>query len=160
MRPLDDPSMLKTDNRLPGRSPGIREAELVGASTGAIGGLFWDALKITKERPLPEESLARFNYLVQGIHCTISLNRVRKEIPLHIHKFNDEMQYYLEGKGKFRIGREWCSTAMGKITYIPKGTIHGGPIYEPVTLLAVFTPQFDIQKPDRVFVDENGIEYQ
>lgn len=78
---------------------------------------------------------------------------------MHIHKFNDEMQYYLEGRGKFRIGQEWYSIEPGTVTYIPKGTVHGGPIYEPVTLLAAFTPQFDIKKPDRVFVDGGGKEY-
>ena len=151
--------MARMNNELLGNSLGIREAELVGASTGAIGGFFWDMLQVMKDRPLPEDSLARFNYFVQGNHCTISMNRVRKEIPLHIHKFNDEVQYYLEGRGRLRIGEEWCTTEPGRITYIPKGTVHGGPIHEPVTLLAVFTPQFDIKKPDRVFVDDNGKEY-
>ena len=138
----------------------IREAELRGAERGAIGGFFWDAIKIMKERSLSEESLASFNYLIQGTYCTISINKVRKEIPMHIHKFNDEMQYYLDGRGSFRVGQNWCSIEPGRIIYIPKGTVHGGPISEPVTLLALFTPKFDINKPDRVFVDENGNEYQ
>jgi len=151
--------VMKTVGKLPGKSPRIREAELLGAEKGAIGGFFWDVINVMKDRPLPEENLANFNYLIQGTYCTISINRVREDIPMHIHKFNDEMQYYLEGEGEFRVGENWCSIKPGRIIYIPKGTVHGGPIREPVTLIALFTPKFEISKPDRVFVDENGNEY-
>ena len=151
--------MSVSTHKLPGRSPLIREAEIQGASVGSIGGFFWDSQKIIEERKLPPESLARFNYLVQGGSCTITINKVHTEIPLHIHKLNDEMQYYIEGRGEFRISNERLTIKPGIVTYVPKGTVHGGPISEPVTLLAVFAPNFDIKNPDRVFVDENGNEF-
>jgi quercetin dioxygenase-like cupin family protein len=78
---------------------------------------------------------------------------------MHIHKFNDEMQYYLEGEGDFRVGKNWCNIKPERIIYIPKGTVHGRPIRETVTLIALFTPKFDISKPDRAFVDEDGNQY-
>ena len=45
-------------------------------------------------------------------------------LPLHIHPYQDEIHYILEGKLRYQISQETFDTSSGDCIYIPKGTPH------------------------------------
>lgn len=47
-------------------------------------------------------------------------------VPKHIHKGSDEIQYVISGSGTFWLGNEQRPIHPGDLIIIPKGTIHAG----------------------------------
>ena len=120
------------------------------------------AMRITRAgegkriKPSPEEDLyfkmtgedtnGRFDY-VEG---TI---RHLGGPPMHVHHFQDETFYVVEGALRFKVGEETFDLGAGDFAYIPRGVAHAyvNVGQEPVRGLGIFAPGgFD------AFMDEVG----
>ena len=62
--------------------------------------------------------------------------------PLHVHHFQDETFYVVEGELHFRLGDEVLDLEAGDFAYIPRGVAHGyvNTKQEPVRGLGIFVP--------------------
>ena len=72
----------------------------------------------------------------------------------HIHETHDEIVTVLEGSVDFRVGDTVFEATAGDVIPVAAGTVHA-PIHSSggCPLTPVFTPWFDPNAPDRVFVD-------
>src|SRR3569623_63670 len=70
-------------------------------------------------------------------------------VPKHLHRDANEVQYILEGTGTIWLGDKEVHVKPGDLVIIPKGTPHGGttPISGQVKAIAIKTPP---QAPDDV----------
>jgi mannose-6-phosphate isomerase-like protein (cupin superfamily) len=96
-------------------------------------------------KPSPEEDLffkitgedtdGRFDY-VEG---TI---RYLGGPPMHVHHFQDETFYVVEGALRFKVGEETLDLEAGDFAYIPRGVAHGyvNMRQEPARGLGIFVP--------------------
>ena len=96
-------------------------------------------------KPSPEEELffkitgddtdGRFDYLEGTIEYLGGP-------PMHIHHFQDETFYVVEGELRFKLGEEMLDLEAGDFAYIPKGVAHGyvNMKQEPVRGLGIFVP--------------------
>jgi mannose-6-phosphate isomerase-like protein (cupin superfamily) len=133
-----------------------KKAQSQDGVRGAIGGFLWKADEIIKNETLPKDDMIKFVYLAEGTNLTTNIALGRDLVPLHVHKFHDELIHVIQGSGKLRIGESTYRFEPGCIMYIPQDTVHGGALDEEIKWLSVYTPRFDIRNPDRIFVDENG----
>ena len=62
--------------------------------------------------------------------------------PPHIHRYEDETFYVLEGECDFRLGDETITAGAGDFVNVPRGTVHcfHNASAEPVRLILTFTP--------------------
>ena len=62
--------------------------------------------------------------------------------PMHVHHFQDETFYVVEGALRFKIGEETLDLEAGDFAYIPRGIAHGyvNMRQEPVRGLGIFVP--------------------
>ena len=62
--------------------------------------------------------------------------------PMHVHHFQDETFYVVEGELHFKVGEGTFDLAAGDFAYIPRGVAHGyvNTKQEPVRGLGVFVP--------------------
>lgn len=62
--------------------------------------------------------------------------------PMHVHHFQDETFYVVEGTLRFRVGEETLDLEAGDFAYIPRGVAHGyvNLEQEPVRGLGIFVP--------------------
>lgn len=74
-------------------------------------------------------------------------------VPKHIHRQTDEIQYIIEGSGSMWLGGERKEFKPGTLIVIPKGTAHAGSIVTngPVKAIAIKIPPQP--KDDTVLVD-------
>ena len=94
-----------------------------------------------------------YTFLYQGDHCTLNSVQMAAEtgIPLHIHKYHDEIIQIMEGEGNGTIGDEETYLKKGDVFFVPKGIPHALPF--PCIILSIYAPAFDPDNPDRVFVE-------
>jgi len=72
----------------------------------------------------------------------------------HLHEHHDEIIVFLRGEATFRLGDELRQVGPNDVISVPAGTPHATLRAETECLLAaVFTPGFDLDDEDRVFVD-------
>jgi len=102
--------------------------------------------------PLGDDYVKR-TFLVEAPLTSISVVQVAAEIEPHIHKEHDEILYFLEAKGSFRLGREEFEVRQGDLVYVPAGIPHGGKIGR-AKLLSVYAPYYNSRNPDRFLVRE------
>jgi len=95
----------------------------------------------------------KWSVLSRGKHCTIFAADVGAEegYPLHIHKHHDEVMIILKGEGEAIIGNERRRVKPGDFLFAPAGTAH--TIRFAGVLLAIDSPAFDTEKPDREIVE-------
>ena len=134
----------------------VKKAQTSDGLEGAIGGNFWRVQDVLKNQRLPPDDIVKFIYLAEGPNLTTDIAFARDEVPLHLHRNHDELIHVLEGSGTFRVGKSFYKFGPQSIIYIPEDTVHGGKLDGEIKILSVYTPKFDIRKPDRIFVDENG----
>lgn len=73
----------------------------------------------------------------------------------HLHEHHDEIIVFLRGEATFRLGDELRRVGPHDVISVPAGTPHATLRAETECLVAaVFTPGFDLDDEDRVFVDE------
>jgi len=72
-------------------------------------------------------------------------------IPLHIHKYHDEIIQLLEGEGEVVIGDEKRNFKKGDVFFVPKGVPHA--LRFGCVILSIYAPAFDTDNPDRVFLE-------
>jgi len=62
--------------------------------------------------------------------------------PMHVHHFQDETFYVVEGELHFKLGEEVLDLKAGDFAYIPRGVAHGyvNTKQEPVRGLGIFVP--------------------
>ena len=132
-----------------------QKAQMADGARGALGGNYWKARDILNKMNLCTDEVVRFEYLAEGANLTAALT-IARDVPLHVHKYHDELIHIFNGSGKFRVGGTYCSIEPGGVIYIPQDTIHGGTPDEELRTLSIYTPRFDIRNPDRIFMDEKG----
>jgi hypothetical protein len=61
---------------------------------------------------------------------------------MHVHHFQDETFYVVEGELHFQLGEETLDLKAGDFAYIPRGVAHGyvNTKLEPVRGLGIFVP--------------------
>jgi quercetin dioxygenase-like cupin family protein len=122
-----------------------------------MAGNFWTESEIiekgrTSETKMPQYS-AKFYFLNRGDHCTVNSVEIGdpKGFPSHIHRYHDEVIEILEGEGDVVVGDETRKLKKGDVFFIPKGVPH--ELKMKCRLLSVYSPAFDTENPDRVFVE-------
>ena len=60
-------------------------------------------------------------------------------VPKHFHANANEIQYVVQGQGKFWLGDSYKDVGPGDLIVIPKGTVHGGTT-TPFKAIAFKTP--------------------
>lgn len=119
---------------------------------------FWSLSEILERAKSGEiessELGVKWSYLNYGEYCTVNCLYISnpKGIPLHVHKSHDEILEVLDGRCKVVIGNERRLAKKGDIFFIPKGIPH--KISMTCTLLSIYSPCFDPDKPDRVFLEK------
>ena len=123
-----------------------------------MAGNFWSASEILERARSGEiestEYGIKWSYLNRGEHCTLNCLRVSnpKGIPLHIHEDHDEVIQVLDGECEAVIGDEHRLLKKGDIFLAPKGIPH--KVSRVCTLLSIYGPSFDPDKPDRLMLEE------
>ena len=95
-----------------------------------------------------------YTFLHHGDHCTLNAVQLAdaiKGVPLHIHKFHDEIIQIMEGEGESVIGNEKHKLKKGDVFFVPKGTPHA--LRFDCIILSVYAPAFDPENPDRIFLE-------
>ncbi|HTS01967.1 MAG TPA: cupin domain-containing protein [Thermoanaerobaculia bacterium] len=90
------------------------------------------------ELPPPASGMHLQNKIVaaaDGATVQVQLGTVGK----HYHASSNEVQYVLEGQGKFWLGDSYKDVGPGDLIIIPKGTAHGGTT-TPFKAIAIKTP--------------------
>ena len=69
-------------------------------------------------------------------------NPPRMDIPLHLHRNEDEMFYVVEGQVEFRIGSEILKATAGTTVHMPRDTPHAFTIIGdmPAKMLIMLVP--------------------
>ena len=123
-----------------------------------MAGNFWSAdemLERVRSGEIESKELGvKWSYLNYGEFCTLNVVQVYnpKGIPFHTHEGHDEVVQVLEGECEARIKDEARALKKGDTFFAPKGTPHG--VSGVCTLLSIYGPSFDPQKPDRVFIEK------
>jgi mannose-6-phosphate isomerase-like protein (cupin superfamily) len=73
--------------------------------------------------------------VAEGATVQVQLGTVGK----HYHANTDEIQYVVQGQGKFWLGDSYKDVGPGDLIIIPKGTPHAGTT-TPFKAIAVKTP--------------------
>jgi quercetin dioxygenase-like cupin family protein len=124
-----------------------------------MAGNFWTLSEIVERARSGEieskELGIKWSYLNYGEHCTLNCLNVSKPegIPLHTHEEHDEIVQVLDGDCEAVIGKEHRLFKKGGTFFVPRGVPH--KVSNVCTLLSIYSPSFDPQKPDRVFVKES-----
>ena len=123
-----------------------------------MAGYFWAAdemLGRVRSGEIESKELGiKWTYLNYGDFCTLNVVYVMnpKGIPFHTHDEHDEVVQVLEGECEATVGDETRVLKKGDTFFAPKGVPHG--IRRSCTVLSVYGPSFDPQKPDRVFIEK------
>lgn len=123
-----------------------------------MAGSFWPVSEMVARARSGEieskELGVKWSYLNYGEFCTLNVVQVLnpKGIPFHTHDDHDEIVQVLDGECEARVGDERRVLKKGDTMFVPKGTPHG--VSKVCTLLSIYGPAFDPQKPDRVFIEE------
>ena len=123
-----------------------------------MAGYFWSAsemLERARSGEIESKELGiKWSYLNRGEHCTLNCLRVSnpKGIPLHTHEEHDEVIQVLDGECEAVIGDERRPLKKGDTFFVPKGIPH--KVSKVCTLLSIYGPSFDPEKPDRVFIEK------
>lgn len=66
-------------------------------------------------------TLFRTEALMIGLNC-LEPGQVQKP---HVHDDQDKFYYVVEGEGRFWLGQEQVSVAVGEVVWVPAGQSHG-----------------------------------
>jgi quercetin dioxygenase-like cupin family protein len=113
----------------------------------------WNLDEVLRDNPLEDEPM-KWNYLVEGQHCTINVVQAPSGNMPHVHKEHDETVYCIKGTGMFRLGDKTLPFKSGDVVFIPAGTIHTPITDSYLAALSIYSPEFDPKNPDREFVQE------
>jgi len=96
----------------------------------------------------------KWSYLNRGEYCTLNCLHVSnpKGIPLHTHDDHDEVVQVLDGECEAIVDNESRLLKKGDLFFVPKGTPH--KVSKVCTLLSIYGPAFDPEKPDRKFLEK------
>lgn len=123
-----------------------------------MAGNFWSVSEMVERARSGEieskELGIKWSYLNRGEYCTLNCLCVSnpKGIPLHTHQDHDEIVQVLDGECEAVVNNESRSLKKGDIFFVPKGTPH--KVSNVCTLLSIYGPAFDPEKPDRKFLEK------
>lgn len=121
------------------------------------GSLIVDAVAFERQNPVPEGKQVSVTHVhhTELSSTVIAAIRPGGGLRPHYHRDHDEIIVFLRGEATFRIGDEVRRVKANDVVSVPAGTPHATLRAETDCLLAaVFTPGFDLQNEDRIFVDE------
>ena len=114
----------------------------------------WGAAEVVKGDPIKPGEGFHWTWLARGEHCTVNLVQARPGPELfHLHKDHDEVVYVVEADADFRLDDTVRPVKAGDVLFIPKGVPHGPVKGRKLTVLSIYGPAFDIENPDREYVD-------
>lgn len=120
-----------------------------------MAGNFWIESEIIEKSRLGEAEMpkyaVKYSVLNHGEHCTVSSMHMKKGVPLHVHRYHDEVVEILEGEGEIVVGDEARKLKKGDLYFVPKGTPHA--VRMSCRVLSIFSPAFDTDNPDRVYLE-------
>jgi mannose-6-phosphate isomerase-like protein (cupin superfamily) len=119
----------------------------------------WSAVEVIKKAQIGEgghddKHNINYTFLHHGDHCTLNAVQMADEkhgIPLHIHRYHDEIIQLMEGEGEVVIGDVSHNMKKGDVFFVPKGTPHA--LRFGCIILSIYAPAFDPANPDRVFFE-------
>jgi len=123
-----------------------------------MAGNFWSVSEMVERARSGEieskELGIKWSYLNRGEYCTLNCLHVSnpKGIPLHIHQDHDEIVQVLDGECEAVVNNESRLFKKGDTFFVPKGTPH--KVSKVCTLLSIYGPAFDPEKPDRKFLEK------
>lgn len=112
--------------------------------------------KTLKQYHLGAGQKVTWTSLVKGDKSTAMLIQARGRLKPHVHRTHDEFLYVISGKGELKVGDEVKKIKSGDLIYVPAGTIHEGFFEQAVSLLSVYSPEFDPENPDREWIGGSG----
>ena len=110
-------------------------------------------LAVIKQADLPKTPYPELNSKTLIVTDNATLAIQSGNVPKHIHRNANEIQYIIEGSGSMWLGSERKDFKPGSLIIIPMGTPHQGQIVTsgPVKSIAIKIPP---QAPDdTIFVD-------
>lgn len=116
---------------------------------------FWTVREVMEKNPLKEGEAAKWTPLINPLNASLMMIQGDKQVPMHYHASHDEVVMVVEGTGTFTVGSEQKKIGPHSILHIPKGIPHGGIFEGRFAAVIVYTPEFDLGKPDRVRVDSS-----
>jgi mannose-6-phosphate isomerase-like protein (cupin superfamily) len=114
------------------------------------------ARAVLDEHPLGDDEWFRLVHLHRSERSSTSVALIRAGHGTrpHVHRHHDEVIVYLEGEGDLRFGDDTVVVRAGDVVTVPAGTVHATfHARTDVAVVAVFSPGFDFENEDRVYVD-------
>jgi mannose-6-phosphate isomerase-like protein (cupin superfamily) len=118
--------------------------------------LIVDALAFELQNPVPAGKLIAVTHVhhTELSSTVIAAIRPGGGLRPHFHRDHDEFIVFLRGEATFRIGDELRRVKANDVITVPAGTTHATLRAKTECLLAaVFSPAFDPENEDRVYVD-------
>jgi len=120
---------------------------------------YWSASEVIEKAIKGEDGIddihnIHYTFLHHGDHCTLNAVQMADNvngIPLHIHRYHDEIIQLMEGEGEVVIGDEKKNLKKGDVFFVPKGIPHA--LRFGCIILSIYAPAFDTDNPDRVFLE-------
>jgi len=120
---------------------------------------YWSASEVIEKAIKGEDGIddihnIHYTFLHHGDHCTLNAVQMADNvngIPLHIHRYHDEIIQLMEGEGEVVIGDEKRNLKKGDVFFVPKGIPHA--LRFGCIILSIYAPAFDTDNPDRVFLE-------
>jgi len=120
---------------------------------------YWSASEVIEKAIKGEDGRddkhnINYTFLHHGDHCTLNAVQMADNIngiPLHIHRYHDEIIQLMEGEGEVIIGDEKRNLKKGDVFFVPKGIPHA--LRFGCIILSIYAPAFDTDNPDRVFLE-------
>ncbi|MFQ5999104.1 MAG: cupin domain-containing protein [Candidatus Bathyarchaeia archaeon] len=113
---------------------------------------YWNVEQLIKEKPRAPDEQINWNFIANTKLSTLNIAQIKEGIKLHVHKEHDEIIYFFSGEGEFNLAGRKMKIKPGDITFVPAGTPHGGQM-QSCALVSIYSPYFDKDNPDRVFVE-------
>lgn len=114
----------------------------------------WDPQSVLEQNPVRDDTPFSWAYLSQSEHTTINVVHSNGANMPHIHETHDEVLVVIHGQGVFRLGDETVPFKQGDVVFIPAGLVHTPITDQYIAAVSIYSPEFDPENPDRVFISE------
>ncbi|HET8569221.1 MAG TPA: phosphoribosylformylglycinamidine synthase subunit PurS [Candidatus Limnocylindria bacterium] len=108
---------------------------------------------VEEKGPLGPDEPVRITWVGHSPRSSAGVAQIGEVRP-HIHTEHDEIIQVIDGDAEFLLEERRLRAGPGEIVHVPAGIVHAvRAAAGACTFTTVFAPQFDPDRPDRVFVD-------